>query len=61
MQLITKKLELPVKLVFPRNLVGGQVIKDWWWRIHDAGTRDMVCHILKALDTTVIEFGKNLI
>ncbi|XP_074578953.1 signal peptide peptidase-like 1 [Curcuma longa] len=26
LQLITKKLELPVKLVFPRNLMGGQVI-----------------------------------
>ncbi|URD92865.1 signal peptide peptidase-like [Musa troglodytarum] len=26
LQLITKKLELPVKLVFPRNFIGGQVI-----------------------------------
>jgi hypothetical protein len=25
LQLITKKLELPVKLVFPRNLLGGIV------------------------------------
>jgi signal peptide peptidase-like 3 len=42
--LITKKLELPVKLVFPRNLLGGIVPGSSPGDYMMLGLGDMVCY-----------------
>ena len=43
LQSITKKLELPVKLVFPRNLLGGMVPGNTAVEFMMLGLGDMVC------------------
>jgi len=44
LQLITKKLELPVKIVFPRNLLGGVVPGQSASDFMMLGLGDMVSH-----------------